>query len=302
MTPMECDKNGAKIAMIDILSGAHAGAVFLCGEGAYAIGNSFEDDIVLSDEGVGPRHVKVSISKAGVGIVEASGPTRLKNRLVDAAGLASRRYPVDLTVGETRLRIASFNPPRLLTANRLIALGAGVALIASVALFRTQSVASLNWQPQDRGHAFASQHVLVSTEDQRAGAGANVQAAERFRTYLREHGLSSITLTEDGPAIDAKGAIALSDQARWRDAEIWFDTTFGERVSLISEVLVTAKKDDAAPIRVQAIWAGANPYVIDAGGNKYFEGSILQSGWAIEKIEQSAIILHRKTDRLVLRL
>ncbi len=305
MTSAEAGKAAANIAVINVLSGIHAGAIYPCSNGVYSIGASFDDDVVLTDPSVCPSHLKLSITNDLVGLSDAVGPTKLGARSMSKVDSIMRRYPVELWVGDAQLRITAANAG-LVTPNRLIALGLAVALFAGVALLHSRSAASFHQQrfAQNEAHLNTDGYATRGQDVASASAQSELvkQSANQFGAYLVERDLASVTLSSGSAAINAKGAIPVSDQAKWREAQIWFDTNFGQRVQLISEVLVTAKKEEITPIRVQAIWAGPNPYVIDASGNKYFEGSTLQSGWSIEKIEQSRITLHRNNDRLVLRL
>lgn len=306
MTAPDTKSEDAKIAAIKVLSGNHAGATYLCSKGVYAIGNSFDDHIILTDTAVRPSHVKLSITRDLVGLGGVAGPVQIAGRTLGKEDSVTRRYPVELSIGGSDLRISRLNDS-LFTTNRLVAAAALLTLAAGGTLFDVHSShSSAQNASASRQAAAGTNSASSDTKHEEASLSPSNELVKRvanqFSDYLLKHDLTPVTLSANSSTVIAKGAITEADKDRWRDAQIWFDTNFGQRVPLISEMAVVARKEEAAPIRVQAVWAGANPYVMDSNGNKYFEGSVLHNGWSIEKIEQSRITLQRNNDRLVLRL
>jgi len=133
--------------------------------------------------------------------------------------------------------------------------------------------------------------------------GISIQAAAAaLSQHLSAVGLTTIAVSATSDAVVAKGSAGPAAVHAWHEAREWFDQTYGTAVVLTSEVETRAAQPMATPLSVQSIWAGKMPYVIDQRGLKYFQGSQVNDGWSIERIEQGRITLRRNAQVVVLRL
>ena len=127
-------------------------------------------------------------------------------------------------------------------------------------------------------------------------------AAEDLRGRLAAAGLDGrVKASVSGGTIVAEGKIRNEQEATWREVYRWFDERFGRDLVLDSRVAVI-DEPDAPPLSIRAVWAGPSPYVIAGNGQKYVEGTLLDSGWVIERIAQQFIELSREGEKLRLML
>jgi type III secretion protein D len=136
-----------------------------------------------------------------------------------------------------------------------------------------------------------------------AAAGISIEAAaDALRAHLASTSLTTIDVSVKPDAVVVKGTVEPASLHAWYEAREWFDRTFGTAVVLTSQIESRSAQAVTAPVSVQSIWAGKMPYVIDQRGQKYFEGSVVNDGWSIERIEQGRITLRRSEQVFVLRL
>ncbi|MCG8593593.1 MAG: type III secretion system inner membrane ring subunit SctD [Kiloniellales bacterium] len=127
-------------------------------------------------------------------------------------------------------------------------------------------------------------------------------AAEALRRQLATTGLdAAVRVTTGAGAVVASGEIKSDQAADWRAALKWFDRRFGRDLVFDANVRVT-DGPSGPPLSIRAVWTGAAPYVIAGNGRKYVEGTLLDSGWTIEKIEREYIVLSRQGETLRLKL
>ena len=126
-----------------------------------------------------------------------------------------------------------------------------------------------------------------------------VELAGLMGDHLVAEGLGNVALTAlpDG-SVEAAGEIMAQQAGAWRQARRWFDAGFGGQAVLVDHVAVSAA---APPLAVQAVWPGANPYVMDASGQKLFAGAALRSGWTVERILADRVMIRRGAQVLAVR-
>jgi hypothetical protein len=127
-----------------------------------------------------------------------------------------------------------------------------------------------------------------------------VAAIGSLRRHLVEVELSSLVVTAqpDG-SIKARGQITKEQESTWHEVQHWFDTATAGQVMLVNTVSVGAVAP--APLAIQAVWPGRNPYVIDGDGGKYLIGSQLPSGWTVAEINDTHVLVKRGQQTLSVR-
>jgi hypothetical protein len=113
--------------------------------------------------------------------------------------------------------------------------------------------------------------------------------------------LDGVRLSISDGRILAVGKLDAAGLETWRDLRTWYDATHGSRVLLVS----TVQGGGAATgpdLRIAAVWVGEAPYVLTAGGMRYFEGSILPNNWQLFRISRTAIELRRADDTYLIDL
>lgn len=153
--------------------------------------------------------------------------------------------------------------------------------------------------------AFSNERAVDAARTQQADPPAAEQSVHDSLTALAERldgaGLDGVQLAISDGRIMASGALDAAGLESWRAVRAWYDAAHGATVLLVS----TVRGDGgvAGPdLRIAAVWAGETPYVLTAGGMRYFEGSVLPNSWQLFRISHNAIELRRADERYLIDL
>jgi type III secretion protein D len=291
------------IAKLKVVSGRHAGAVQELGSDQVAIGNSMTADIVLTDPSVAPVHAKVTCGDFRFVLEAVSSSISIADKKLAPGEVLKCTYPKPFTLGDVEVECISSRKGVLLALTNRNVFAALFGIFFAVAVAGIL-LPSRNPDPSSgRARRQAPQPIVQSNEANAAAKQEVIQAAANaLLQQLQSVGLQTIEISAEDGVVRARGSIVQSSQDAWRAIQVWFDGAYGQRVMLQPEVVVKGIKTQAAPIAIQAVWAGKRPYLIDDHGDKYFEGSFLKDGWVIEKIEDRKVILKRKDEIISLEL
>jgi len=138
-------------------------------------------------------------------------------------------------------------------------------------------------------------------------APANVSAPTlaEARTWLdqalRDARLGQLRVHEQDGQLSVVGSYPADLKSNWLKVQRDFDSRFGQRIVLTPNVQVSAAV--ATPrVRLQAVWFGRNPYVIDEHGKRVYPGAILADDWTLESIEGDQVRLVRGQERFAFTL
>ncbi len=287
---------------VEIATGANAGALVALPPGRHRFGQHRDNDVVLADAGVAPRHGVLEIA-AGSAFFESLAPgVRLRDRPLAEGARRPLRDGAEIMLGGTclRLRGPSRRRPGWM---RLPALSAGLAATAAAALAMApvhpatpQVLASAD--AVAIGAAFLSHDAAMPGGAQPTSAARPMPAApsaaeagRSLRAQLAESGLGdAVKVTAADGAVLATGALLPGDRDRWLATQMWFDAANGGRVALIDKVGV-ARAEDLPHLDIRAASVGAVPFVVTGSGDRYTEGSVLPGGWMIAHIGADRVTL-----------
>lgn len=153
--------------------------------------------------------------------------------------------------------------------------------------------------------AFSSESSGDVTQEQPAVPPAAADAIRQSLAALTERldsaGLEGVELGISDGRIVATGELDAAGLEAWRGLRAWYDATHGSRVLLVSAV--RGDGGAAGPdLRIAAVWSGETPYVLTAGGMRYFEGSVLPNNWQLFRITRTAVELRRADERYLIDL
>lgn len=99
----------------------------------------------------------------------------------------------------------------------------------------------------------------------------------------------------DGAAIlTATGALPADAYAFWGDVQTWFERRYGAHARLVSQVSSRDADPGPAPkVALEAVWVGADPYIVTADGRRTRAGETLPSGWIVAEISERAVVFER---------
>ncbi|MBJ7533128.1 hypothetical protein JDN40_03240 [Rhodomicrobium vannielii ATCC 17100] len=283
-------------AVFRVLSGRHAGASGAMPSTEISVGSAIGSDLVLTDDTVAPVEVRLVAGRFFIE-VEAVGPNvAIGGRAVGVGQRTKTVYPARLSFGGVEIECVGDGRPFGLGMPAIMSIGVGI-LIAASAIQIWHGSARPALDGSQGKHASAVQVAYA-----RPDSSAVQEATVALHQHLQSAGFHGVDVVAGDGAVVARGIVRQNALEAWRATQLWFDSTYGQRVTLQSEVTIAAPKAQIAPIGIQAVWAGSRPYLIDDHGDKYFEGAFLKDGWIVEKIEDRRVTLRKNHDVITLEL
>lgn len=289
--------------------GVQAGLALPLAPGSSLVGSDFDSCVVIADTALLPGHFEIryddgfAVLRAVAGDVVladgtwlspgqdvacpetcsfVAGNTRFGLRL-PAGGRATIAGSGDLAVGPSSAR----------PQKALISVVSGVLAVVAIGVL---AFTAIGLRSGEANPALVARSIVPATP---AHTDAVKDVVSALRTRLDAAGLAAIAVTpvKDGSII-VQGSLFPSQLAAWTSVREWYDTEFGTGRVLVDQVNGTSAPPKLA---IAAVWAGANPYVIDDSGNKLFPGATLGSGWTIQAIQGGHIIVNNGEQKLAIR-
>jgi Inner membrane component of T3SS, cytoplasmic domain/Inner membrane component of T3SS, periplasmic domain len=309
---------------LEVTGGFHNGVKLALDEGTYAIGSTAGADIVLRDAGVASEHALLRIEGGAVRIEAMGGDLGVGDELVTQGHGCKLRMPVDIALGEARLRLShpgaaeagllagKFQPVGQFFARRPMMAAGGVicvALAVSVATHESPTPLKATEAAPEAKLALTKTAYYSDVEqlgkfggkaEQAAAQHSSVEeAATQLMAKLKSMNIQSLRVTTGDKRVAVGGSLTKREAAAWTSVQQWFDETYGGRVVLTATVAVGESKS-APSLRLQAVWFGERPYVITEEGAHFYEGALLDNGWILQRIAEDRIVLEREGEALAL--
>jgi len=263
---------------LSVLDGLHRGVATPIAGDSCTIGSAVDCDVVLADRQVAPDHLRLRFYGRQVAVDALGGPVMIEGRQPIQRGHGCRMaMPVTLSLGEARLLVRRDTTG---LDGRRMTVGLGSLKLAAVAvLIATQS--------SGFGVAAAPTEFPAPASQIAAATGA----AADLRQQIAEAGLG-LTVVENGHHLAVSGTVTEAQGPAWTGVQRWFDGSFGGR-NVLSSSVTTAAAATPPKFAFQAVWFGANPYVVDARGEHRYPGAALQGGWMLKSIAPHGITVTR---------
>ncbi|MGY3238045.1 type III secretion protein D [Bradyrhizobium sp. USDA 4472] len=278
----------------EVLSGCYSGLTGKVGTGSCLIGSSLDADLIFVEQGLEPRHLRVTPHSNAIEIEALAGDVRIEGHetiLPNEPIVVA--LPVTLHAGAMSIRwtiedykqAGSIHRRRILLAVLALALisSAAVAAVASSFVQTDSSMASSASSPASD----IAPKLALSAPD----ALATDAAAGRLQEEVDRAGLVGIKIGSGAGVVTADGTVTPASLPTWRDVQQRFDHNSHGAYTLVNAVAI---KDEKTPptIGVEAVWRGSDPYIVIAG-QKYFVGALLTNGWTVYGIEKGRVLLSR---------
>ncbi len=289
--------NMSSSLLLRVTKGKHAGAVQDLRLTPLVIGSSLEADIILTDGSVLARHLRLTPGANAAGLETLDGEALFEGRSIQPGGKTQARYPFRIALGEAELEIVEKGKSAMLPAAKIGALGA-VGAISAALIYLSMPGSGNGSLP-----VIPEQASLVAAPSKQAAPDGELAkaATEALRERLLSLNMDSVSVTPGDGTVGAKGTIDAQRKDDWHSLEVWFDENYGQNLVLQSTVSASPENRATAPISLQAVWAGKFPYIIDAEGNKLFEGSKIANGWVVEKIEEGGTLIRKGKQALMMK-
>jgi len=316
--------------VLEITAGVHRGVRLELEPGDCRIGSTSGADIVLRDAGIAGEHAILRVGPRSVDLHAIGGEVRVGGEVIAKGYGCALRPPIDLTIGEARLRISIERgeaPARnaaegdapvrprisraILMAGALLVVGLIASRVAAPIITGLTGVAraeapsdvfeKIDKLKTEQGRQTPPSTTASARQPQPNLASANTaeDAARKLGERLDGSGLSGLRASASGGQVVVTGSISKQQSAAWTEAQQWFDAAYRGRLVLVANVSFTEAKPMPV-VNVQAVWFGERPYIITAEGNRYYKGAFLDNGWTIKDIADGRILLAKDGETLAL--
>lgn len=289
--------------VLEILDGLHQGVSLPLDKAVYRVGHSPDSDLILGDDGIAAQHLLLRVFPDHVAVEALGGDISLASpdgtrQLIGQGHGLKVRLPVELTVGEARMRLRDTRPVAPapvssgpVTSKYWAALAALLLMVLCTLAFAFRSEPAAPVSSSAGARAVTLPVAAPTPEQAHAWLDQALQSAE----------LGFLQTRVNGRHISVTGSYPATLKDRWLDVQQGFDSRFGQHMVLTPDVRATATV--AKPrTRFQAVWFGANPYVIDEHGKRLYPGATLEDNWVLDSIEGDQVRLTRGHERFVFTL
>lgn len=273
---------------------------------AYVIGTDASADLVLGDTGIAERHMLLRLTKGQVAVEALEGDVsvflRDAREMKIPAGKGHRaRLPLDLRIGQARLTITHAAAP----AEQATSLRSPFNwrhkpqwIIALVLMFFCVGAFALRNEPASVQRLHITDSAPESTREPEVTLAQSRIWLDQQLLVTR---LNRVKVSEVDGQLSVAGTYDPARKSQWTALQQAFDGRFGRQVVLHSSVV--AQAEVAKPrVRFQAVWFGADPYVINDSGKRLYPGAALADDWTLERIENNQVILARGEERFTFTL
>ncbi len=120
-------------------------------------------------------------------------------------------------------------------------------------------------------------------------------ALAKAQELIARGGLSEyITPYREVNSIVVDGSIPNSAQDNWLVVKSNFDKLYAPFMHIIDQF---GNQAGGVPVMaIRGVWAGLKPYVIFNDGGVYFEGTLLEGGWTIDRIREDRVVISRNNE------
>lgn len=295
------DERRAGLAL-HIASGLHTGGRVRIQENSkYRIGAAIDGDIVVRDPGMAACHAILEVSDGRVRLEALADAVLIDGlRKLPPGHIAESRLPCRFSMGQVQVYLGdeSAAVPGAPSTHRAVWLHrlSTYPVIWVCLLLAMLAIGLLI--PQASGQKGLS----MTGRHEAAQAVVTAPPAQDVRQALEAHlhalGLQGTAVRVDGRLIEVRGALPAHLKTQWLDAQAWFDRRYGSHYVLKSALL------DMEPpqVSIMAVWLGERPYLIDADGERHYQGAILKEGWLLQSIDEGRIVLARNGQEHVFAL
>ncbi|QJI38897.1 SctD/MshK family protein [Pseudomonas sp. ADAK13] len=285
--------NGAPTLLVT--HGLHQGSSLMLDQPVYTLGAALAADLQLSDPGIAELHLRLRFDGAQVAVEALGGEVLITGTAGDTRipqGSGHRaRLPLQLRIGTAGVSLAlpgsAEKPPAMTrTFTPWIIATALLFVCAGALAFR-------NYPPQAQ--------TARPVAEKAAAKPSRAEAKAWFEGQLQAAHLDAVKVNDIDDQLNATGSFERAQKPQWVALQQAFDQRYGQQIVLNPRVAVRA--DAARPrVRFQAVWFGANPYVINDSGKRLYPGAALADNWVLERIENNQVILARGEERFTFTL
>jgi hypothetical protein len=292
---------------LEVIAGAHRGAVLLLDGSAYRIGSSPVADIVLSDPGVAAEHAVLHIERGAVRIEAVGADMTVGQEPLPSLRGCHVKLPVSFSLGAAQIYLSD---PRQDDSSRgsrrpLVVAGtlacAGLAMALTLCVFpqaagdRVLATMSpydrANRDDANRASALLPPAISSAAEGGSPSRASLQDAMNALKARIDAAFIQTLQINAEDGRLVATGTLSGPDAAGWVAIQQWFDKAYGGDIVLAARIAPPGGPRAMPSFQLQAVWYGENPYIVMADGGHYFKGAVLDSGWVIRDIGEDRLLL-----------
>ena len=277
---------------LTVTGGLHQGSSLMLDQPVYTLGADLAADLVLTDPGIAGLHLRLRFEGDHVAVEALGGDVLLAGNVRIPHGNGHRaRLPLQLRIGTAGVSLAlPGSPEKPPAATRTFT----PWIIATALLFVCAGALAFRNDPPQ---AQAAMPVAEKT----VAKPSRAEAKAWFEGQLQAAHLDAVKVSDTDGQLNASGSFERAQKPQWVALQQAFDQRYGQQIVLNPRVAVRA--DAARPrVRFQAVWFGANPYVINDSGKRLYPGAALADNWVLDRIENNQVILARGEERFTFTL
>ncbi|WP_268800028.1 SctD/MshK family protein [Pseudomonas huanghezhanensis] len=298
---------GKSIPLLSVTRGLHQGVTLPLDKAAYVIGSAEHADLLISDPGIAERHMALRFSSGQVAVEALGGDVTVIARNGQAINIPvgsghRARLPLDIRLGDARLTLTDPAQPQ-------VPVEGGVPvwrrkpqwILALLLMFLCVGAFAFRGQPASPAGSVLREDMATSSPVPNPPAATSEEARVWLEQQLTASSLNQIKVSEIDGQLSAQGSYDPAKKGQWVSVQQAYDARFGQQVVLHQSV--APRTEIAKPrVRFQAVWFGANPYVVNESGKRLYPGAALADDWMLERIENNQVILARGEDRFTFTL
>ncbi|AMB84971.1 hypothetical protein AWM79_06460 [Pseudomonas agarici] len=300
------------LPLLSITQGVHQGVSLVLEAPTYLIGGAVTADLMLRDSGIAAEHLRLRFDGAYVAIEALGGDIRVigdsaRSVTVPLGNGHRARMPLRILLDTVELQLAfdreplpplSVRTPIASAPNSVTSSGWRWIALGLLAVCATTAFAL-------RSEPLPVVDSISVASPAELGVGQPALTLAEAKGYLdnglRAARLSGITVQLKEGQLLALGSFDATQKPQWIALQKGFDSRYGRTFILHQNVSV--REGVAAPrVRFQAVWFGANPYVVNDSGMRLYPGAALPDNWVIERIENNEVVLARGEERFTFTL
>jgi hypothetical protein len=294
--------DGSQVELkLEVVAGAHRGAVLLLDEGDYRIGSSLDADIILSDPGIVPEHAVLHVGRGELRLSATGADVKVERKLLPISHGCRLSLPVSLILGVAQIDLSNtaedswgrgiFQRPLGVVGILVgicLAIFVGLAVVVARELSPTAGPTVV--AVASGGHAAGDQSSDASTATH-SGSSSVEDAVRALNARLEAANIQTLRISAENGRLSATGTLSGRSAADWAAIQQWFDQNYGDRFVLTTRFDQSGEPRSMPALRLQAIWYGERPYILTADGEHYFNGAVLNDGWVIRDIGENRVLL-----------
>ncbi|CDX56776.1 conserved hypothetical protein [Mesorhizobium plurifarium] len=290
----EISVNDAISVDFEVLSGLYSGLTGNALLGSNVIGGGLESDIIFIEQGLEPRHLRISLLGNSIEVEALADGIRIEgNQNIAVGERVVVSLPVVIHVGAMSIlwSVQDAGEKRPIGMRRLSMPVIAVVLLSCIGVGALSTIFSLYGSASGLSANPTNPGPISKVTINRPGDQSVQLAAKALQDEIDRAQLFDIKIKSADSVVTAEGTVTPGLVSKWQKIQQRFDHRTNGALTLVNGVVI---KEDKAPsaIPIEAVWRGNLPHLL-IGGQKYFVGALLDNGWMVDRIEDAHVLLSR---------